>query len=231
MFKKSWLLIISILFLFSLSAFKLDNSNKIQVSGHGIIQFEPDTAYITAGSNGLYKNVGNGQKEINKKINQFIGKLGNIIPKEDVSTDRFNINNQYEYVSGKKQFMGYKIDQILRIKVSDLTLLGKIIDLAVASGMNAISNVEFTSSKIDEYKTASLKKALLNAKKKAEAIAQTMDIDKIKLKRISESGGQVQPLRRSGMQVKALASVESVDMKYQIGDMKVASDVNVVYEF
>jgi len=207
-----------------------DNNKSINVSGKSEVSFEPDIAYVLVGVSGVYQDVVKGQKDVNEKVNGFTNKIKSLVAKENISTERLSINNSYEYVAGKRQFMGYIVDQNLRIILKDITLIGKVIDVAVNSGLNNIGQISFSSSRIEEYKQKALKFALIDAKDKAQLIAKTMDIGKIRIKEINESGDYVQPLRVEGMQMKALA-VSDTATQYQVGEMKVNSQVNVIYEF
>ena len=231
--KKRLTIIICLLSVFTVFAVAYNGDNKINtisVGGIGEISFDPDIAYVSVGVNGVFQDVTKGQKEINNKINNFLDKIKGIVPKDNISTERFSVNNTYEYVSGKRQFAGYTIDQNLKIKLKDLKLIGEVIDLAVENGLNNVGQIIFSSSKIDEYKQKALKQSLLDAKKKAELIAGTMNTGKIKIKQIQEVGSFVQPLRAEGMQMKALA-VADTSTQYQVGDMIVNAQVNVIYEF
>lgn len=214
-------------------AFAFDNKGNyasISVSGIGEVSFEPNIAYVALGVSGVFQDVSKGQREINDSVNKFLVKTKGVIPADNISTERLNINQNYEYISGKRQFVGYNIEQQLKVKLDDVKLIGKVIDLAVESGLNNIGQVVFSSSKLDEYNQKALKLALLDAKKKAELIAGTMNVGKIKLKNISESGGSVQPYRSEGFQMKALAASDTAT-QFQVGDMKVGAQVNVIYEF
>ncbi|MEI7943006.1 MAG: SIMPL domain-containing protein, partial [Candidatus Riflemargulisbacteria bacterium] len=194
------------LFLIVATAYNFDSkSNIISVSGKGEISFNPDIAYVSIGVNGIFQDVSKGQKEVNDAVYRFLAKVNGLVPADNISTERLNINQNYEYISGKRQFVGYNIDQQLKIKLQDVKLIGKMIDLAVESGLNNIGQIDFSSSKLDEYNQKALKLSLLDAKKKAELIAGTMNIGKIKLKNISEVSESVQPLRSEGFQMKALA--------------------------
>jgi len=215
------------------SAFRADSSNMIQVSGKGEVSFEPDIAYISLGVSGVFQDVSKGQKEINDKVNRFLENIKGIVIDKNISTERFSINHQYEYLTGKRQFVGYNIEQNLRIKLENLVLIGKIIDLAVASGLNNLGQIDFSSAKLDEYKQKALKLSLLDAKKKAEIMASTMDVNKIKLKRIMESNSFVQPANVAGLQNKALFAMDNSNnnTQYQVGEMRVDAQVNLIYEF
>lgn len=219
------------LFLIVATAYNFDSkSNIVSVSGKGEVSFNPDIAYVSIGVSGIFQDVSKGQKEVNDTVYRFLAKVNGLVPADNITTERLNINQNYEYISGKRQFVGYNIDQQLKVKLQDVKLIGKIIDLAVESGLNNIGQIDFSSSKLDEYNQKALKLSLLDAKKKAELIAGTMNIGKIKLKNISEVSESVQPLRSEGFQMKALAASDTAT-QYQIGDMKVGAQVNVIYEF
>jgi uncharacterized protein len=225
-------LIILTIIALSVSAFKFQqNGNIIQVSGAGKVNIEPDIAFVNVGITNTYKDVALGQKEINQSISRFLESVQEFMDKKDISTERLLINNQYEYISGRREFVGYNIQQHLKIKVKDLNNIGKIIDYAVASGLNNIGQISFSSSKVDEYKQQALKLALLNAKAKAQLIAQTMDIETFQVKFISESRNFVSPIRAEGLQMKAMSSMDEGNTNFQIGDMNLEVFINVVYDF
>lgn len=220
-------LILCVLLFFT--AFAFEKNNTIQVSGIGVISFEPDVAYVSVGINGIFQDVEKGQKQVNDSINSFISKIKTVVSDKDISTERLVINNNYEYISGKRQFTGYNIEQQIKVKISNVTNIGKVIDIAVKSGLNNVGQIEFSSSKLEEYKQQALQLSLLDAKKKAELIAKTMEVKKIKLRLVSEANSLVQPYRNEGLQVKALSVADQT--QYQVGEMKIMANVNVVYEF
>ncbi len=67
----------------------------------------------------------------------------------------------------------YQVSNGITIKTTDIDAVGKLIDVATSAGVNSIDGIDFESSKADTYYQEALKKAMLNAKAKANAIAST----------------------------------------------------------
>ncbi len=103
------------------------------------------------------------------KVLQAIGKAK--IPEKDVMTQRVALHPQYDY---EKKKYTYFASQTISILLRDLTRYDKLMESLIDAGVNQISSVEFKYSKIEEAKTEARKKAMLDARRKADDLTSAI---------------------------------------------------------
>ena len=139
---------------------------QISVSGEGKIKVTPDEAIITV----AVENTGKEAAEVKKKNDEIVDKVLKLIkqrgiPTADYQTQRVNLYKNYDYNTKK---YNYVANQTISIHLKDLTKYDKLMMDLVDSGINSIQGVEFKSSKIKEFERDARKKAMVDAKQKAE---------------------------------------------------------------
>ncbi len=165
---KKTILILAILFM-SLSQAQVQEQKQIpqiSVSGEGKVSVKPDHVVINFG----VENTGKEAAEVKKlndetvdKVVKFIKKFG--IPTSDFQTTNVSLNRNYDYE--KKKF-SFNASQSITITLKDISKYDSLMMGLVDNGINNIDNVEFKSSKIEEYKSQARKLAMNDAKHKAE---------------------------------------------------------------
>jgi uncharacterized protein YggE len=139
---------------------------QITVSGEGKVSVKPDHVVINFG----VENSGKDATEVKKlndetvdKVMKFIKKFG--IPSSDFQTTNVSLNRNYDYE--KKKF-SFNASQSITITLKDISKYDSLMMGLVDNGINNIENVEFKSSKIEDYKSQARKLAMSDAKHKAE---------------------------------------------------------------
>ncbi len=150
----------------SIQAQEVKQVPQISVSGEGKIKVIPDEALITV----AVENTGKEAAEVKKKNDEIVDKVLKLIKQRgiltaDYQTQRVNLYKNYDYNTKK---YNYVANQTISINLKDLSKYDKLMMDLVDSGINSIQGVEFKSSKIKEYETQARKKAILDAKQKAE---------------------------------------------------------------
>ncbi|MFZ4106489.1 SIMPL domain-containing protein [Flavobacterium sp.] len=139
---------------------------QISVSGEGKINVKPDQVVINFG----VENLGKDAAEVKKlnddtvdKVMKFIKNFG--IPASDFKTSNVGLNRNYDYEKKKNT---YSASQSITIILKDISKYDSLMMGLIDNGINTISNVEFKSSKLEEYKSEARKLAIKEAKHKAE---------------------------------------------------------------
>lgn len=147
------------------------------VSGEGMVTTGPDMAVITAGVLSENKSLQVAQSENSDRSQKVIDALLQLgIPREDIQTVEYRINNMYDYVDGKQIFRGYEVRHLLEVQVSDISQVGKVVDTVIANGANIIYNIRFDTSRRTELYNEALTKALQDAISKAESLAKLLNV-------------------------------------------------------
>lgn len=163
---KKTIVILAVLFAFLSQAQEQKQMPQISVSGEGKVAVKPDHVVINFG----VENIGKEAAEVKKlndetvdKVVKFIKKFG--IPTSDFQTTNVSLNRNYDYE--KKKF-SFNASQSITITLRDISKYDSLMMGLVDNGINNIDNVEFKSSKIEEYKSQARKLAMNDAKHKAE---------------------------------------------------------------
>lgn len=122
---------------------------QIHVRGHGTIKVEPDLAHISLGvvTQAEVAEEAQAQNALNmRNILVALEKLG--IEGEDIETSYFNVYPNYRYDQEKgDRLVGYRVSNTISVSLKDLSLVGEVIDRAIAAGATNVNNVHFTDRK------------------------------------------------------------------------------------
>ena len=163
--------------------------NLMSIEGMGAIKALPDIAEISLGVITENEKLGIAQQQNAVKANEMINALLNIgIPKENIKSYSYSIEQIYEYIDGKRVLRGYKVTNKFLVAVEDMESIGAVIDTAIANGANTVYNVDFKISNPSVYYREALTKAVENAIEKARAIGMTLNtsVNRIPIKIVEE---------------------------------------------
>ena len=82
----------------------------------------------------------------------------------------------------------YNVSSTLAIKVTDIENVGSQIDVSFAAGANTLNGISFSASDTEEAKAESMKKAVEDARKKAEILAEAAGLKIKGIELITEGG-------------------------------------------
>ena len=167
------LIAILIALVMALSAAAALAETKIAVNGTGEVRVSADTAIISLGVNARDKDVLKAQQRANETIASIRKALvAQGVKEENINTDFINIYPIYDYSSDQEQLAAYNASSTLAIKVTDMESVGALIDVCFAAGANTLNGISFSASDTSEAETEAMKKAVTDAKRKAEIYAE-----------------------------------------------------------
>jgi uncharacterized protein YggE len=114
-------------------------------------------------------------KELSDKaVAKFIGRLKAAgIARVDIQSANLNLQPQYHYQKNKPaELTGYNASRQVTVKVKELSRLNNVLDSALDEGINRINNIALKTSKESEYIAKARQAAIVDAKNKANSIAQ-----------------------------------------------------------
>ena len=228
MMRKAILILTMMTTWISLSQEQSKTIPQIAISGEGKVKVTPDIAVITLG----VQNSGKEAKEVKTqndvvvdKVLKYIKKFN--IPASDYQTTQVSLNKNYDY---EKKKYTYEANQTITITLKDLSKYDLLMMDVMETGINKIDGVEFKSSKIEQYETEARKKAMLNAKKKAEDYLSVLPGQKLgKAILISDNSSTYYP--RPVLYAKGAVMSETADVRetLAVGEIEVISNVNVSF--
>jgi uncharacterized protein YggE len=207
----------------------------ISVSGEGKVTAVPDIAQISLGVETQKSDVATAQKENTTKVNDLIASLKDMdIDEKDIQTANYNISPVYDYNNGQQTLRGYQISQSVMVKIRKLDTVGDIVAKAGSLGANQIGGLNFTMDDPEALQQQAREKALVNAKEKAQALANVAGAKLGKLVSFSESGmGMPMPImyaKDMAMAQEGRAAVTNPAPDIQPGSQDIIINVSVMYE-
>ncbi len=230
--KKVFAIILAVTLMFTVSLAL--GETKITVSGTGETQISADTAIVSLGINARDKDVLAAQQKANAiiaSIREAMTSLG--IPEDCVNTDYMNIYAIYDYQDDQEEVMAYNAGSTLAIKVTSMDAVGEVIDSAFAAGANTLNGISFSASDTDAAKAESLKKAVADAKAKAEILAEASGLKINRIDLITEGGTFSYDNTVSNFSARGLAEEKEMDAGSTVvraAKLIVSASVTVTFE-
>ena len=160
---------------------------KISVSGTGETRISADTAVISLGVSARDRDVLQAQQTVNEAIARIREALkAGGVAEENINTDYMNIYAIYDYEGDAETVKAYSASTTLAVKVTDMEIVGRVIDDAFAAGANTLNGISFSASDTAPARDESLKAAVAEAKAKAEVLAEAAGMKITGIETISE---------------------------------------------
>lgn len=150
---------------------------EMTVTGNGEVVTQPDYVQIQIEVRTEGKEVSAAQQENAVIMNRVIESLVALnIPREAIQTTAYTIAPNYDYIEGRQVFRGYEVQNAITVKITDISQAGTVIDTAIQNGANYVSGIQFKIANTEVYYRQALQLALIDAKKKAKSMAETMHL-------------------------------------------------------
>lgn len=163
------LLVMCLTMLGSVSALAAENIDRVTVNASATMEVAPDTAYVYFAVEGRGAKAADAVVEAANKMEAVRRSLlGLNIVGDSVSTTSYNLSRSYD---NKGRADGYVAVNAVRVKVTDVSKVGGVIDKISGAGVDNISNINFTLSDSKGYRNQLLAQAVENARQQAAVIA------------------------------------------------------------
>lgn len=211
-----------------------DQRDTITIEGEGKVTAKPTLAELNAGLYTEARDVLAAQQENTQKVNTMTSALRALgIAEADMQTNNYSIGPRYDYGTNKPRIIGYSVSQNLQIKVRDLAKVGTILSRLGELGANQIYAVSFTIDDPSSLKQDARRKALEDARKKADELGKALGVEIVRVVTFTE-GGQMPnnptPFYRAEAMDAATATIAPPVPDIQAGSLDVTSHVSVTYE-
>lgn len=146
----------------------------VTVSATGSVSATPDEATIQTGVSSEAKSAREALSKNSEAMQKVIAELkkAGIEPKH-IQTSQFNIEAVQVYKEGSPPTVtGYRAQNMVSVKVTNLDKLGEVLDQLVTAGANQMNGISFNVSKEETLKDDARKEAIANALRRAKLYAQ-----------------------------------------------------------
>lgn len=201
----------------------------IQVTGSGSAFGEPDIAVLSLGVSTERNSVKEARAEAADAMQKVLDSIkNNGVAEEDIQTQQFSIQPQYDYINGERVLRGYRVTNMVSAKIRNLEQVGEIIDGAAEAGKDIVQvhSIRFTIDDPKELQAQARVEAMKDAEAKAETLATESGVKLGKPVSISESVGAYEPKYR----LDEAATAEGASTPIETGELEIEVTVMVVYE-
>ena len=217
------------LFVVTAQAQELKQIPQISISGEGKILVAPDLVIIQLG----VQNSGKDPKEVKQlndvtidKVIAYIKKFG--IPVTDYQTTQMSLYKNYDY---EKKKHSYQANQTISVTLKDISKYNAFMMDVMETGINVINGVSFKSSKMELFESEARKKAILNAKKKAEDYVSVLPGQKVGKAISISDNSQINYPQPVFMAKGFMADTEAIQPRetLAVGEIEIVSNVSVSF--
>ncbi len=215
-----------------------EQQNAINVQGNIEFDVAPDLAKVS------FRIITNSQtaqdaqvrnRELGDSVVSALKQAG--VRENEIETTGYRIEKLQEWDQNLQRMVdkGYQATNAFVVSTKDLNKVGPLLDVGIQAGANNVESISFELSeeKQREVKTESLRKATMNAREKAEALADGAGVKLGKVLSLNENSYYVQPFYRGDvMMAKAEGmggpEIPPTDISPQ--DVHISAQVSVSYE-
>lgn len=207
---------------------RADNPDRhVTVSAEGKVSARPDMARISSGvisEAATAKEALSANSAAMEKLLTGLKTAG--IAEADIKTTSFDVSPRYQHGRDgtAPRIDGYRVSNDVNVVVRDLARLGPLLDQLVSLGANRISGLSFDIEKEEALLDEARRKAVANARQRAELYAAAAGVRLGKVLVISEQAVHVAP--RGPMMARAMAA-ESVPIAE--GSQEITARLTITY--
>ena len=204
----------------------------VSVNGTGIISAKPDMVELRIGVQIQNNSLAAAQTEAADKMNAAMAQLKSAgVDDKDISTAQYNVEPVMNYRDNQPPVLsGYRVTNILNVKLRDISKAGKIVDDLVKSGANSVYGLQFSFSDPTALIKQAREQAMSDAKSKADQLAKAGGITLGTPIVINEGSANVPPVvMERSMSGAAGDSMASAPPPINPGQQEIRVEVQVVY--
>lgn len=222
------ILICALLTLAPATAWAEDAARVLTVTGTGEVARAPDMAVIRVGVVEQDKSAEVALSRASEAMTRMQAQLaGQGIEPRDIQTTQLSLNPVYENSSGTRtrRVVGFEAMNSVLVRVRDLPSTGAVLGALVGDGANRIDGISFTLQDGEEAMDEARRRAVADARRKAELLAEAAGVELGEVRDIREAGGG---MPRPVMMERMAADVAAVPIAE--GEVSLSATVSMVYE-
>jgi uncharacterized protein YggE len=205
---------------------------RISVRGTGVVSAKPDMANLQIGVQIQNTSLDTAQTEATTKMNSAMQQLKAAgVDEKDISTSQFNVEPVMEYRDNQPpRVTGFRVTNILNVKLRDITKAGKVIDDLVKGGANTVYGLSFGFSDPTALMKQAREQAMNDAKAKAGELAALGGVSLGTPILIDDGGANVPPVVMDSVATRNMAQdAGAMPVPINPGQQEIRVEVSVMY--
>lgn len=200
----------------------------LKVTGEGRVSNKPDMAMISLGVTAEGETAAAALAANSAAISRVLDNLRAAgVSDQDMQTQGLSINPNWKTdTKGGSAISGYIASNMVAVRVRALESLGTTLDAAVKDGANTLNGVEFSLQDPAPALAEARKRAVADARAKAELIAEAAGVKLGPIRAIIEGGGETPPIPLMRMS----ADMSAGAVPIAAGEMATEARVTILWD-
>lgn len=207
----------------------------VSVTGEGEAFGKPDVATVNAGVQTFAETVLEASRQNQAVVDAIFEALEELgIEDKDVQTANYSIWAEQHYprpeeTNGKPRITGYRVSNIVHVKVRELERIGEVLAAVTDAGANSIDGIQFGVEDTDQLEASARRLAMADARARAESLAGLAGVELGEVLAISMSSTPGVPMPYAASRVMEMADAGAPVPGIAPGEQRVAVNVNVTW--
>ena len=203
-------------------------SQVLTVTGNAEVLTIPDEAVVRLGIVRQATVAENAQQQANTVAQEILNALIKAgVPAKDIQTSRLILSPVYNQRGADQRIVSYNATNTVSVRLDNLSIVGNVIDAGLKAGANQLEGVDFRLRNELPSRQQALKDAVQEARGKAQAMADALNVSLVEVIDASESGISVMPRAQSF--ALAAAQAPSASTPVSPGEIEIRANVTIRY--
>ncbi len=203
----------------------------VTATGESTIEAKPDQATINIGVVTQASTASAASSQNATQLTAVLDKIKSEIGgKGEIRTAGYSVNPNLSYPnppnSGGPKIVGYTASNTVRVKLDDISLVGRVVDAATATGANAVHGIQFSVKDEQGVRAQALQEAARKARSAGEAIASALGLRVVRVQ--SAEAGHSSFVRP--MMAMQMSSAARAQTPVEPGSVEISATVTVTLE-
>jgi uncharacterized protein len=171
-----------------------DSVPVVVTAGEGVVNTVPDRAWVTITAESRAVSPREAQKLNAQAMSAVMQQLKGLgLPDDAIRTRAYDLQPHFDYKDGRQTLRGYLARNSVEVRLDDIARVGEVIDVAVSSGATNVSGVRFDLKNREEVEREALRRAVADARARADAAASGAGMTVTGVLRIDEQRAGIPP--------------------------------------
>jgi hypothetical protein len=201
----------------------------VVASGEGIAQAAPDRAWIAVSAESRAPSPREAQRRTAELMGPVLESLRKArVPDDAIRTTGYDLQQEFDFTNGKRVPRGYVARNSIEVRVDDVSRVGELLETVVNQGATSVSGLRFDVKDQGKLERDAVRRAVTDARLKAEAAAAGAGRALDRLLRIEEAGSSRPPAPMPFARA-VVADAGNAAPPVSVGQIEVRAQVTVTF--
>lgn len=200
----------------------------IVTTGEGVVKLAPDRVWVSIAAESRARSPKEAQRLNAEAMRAVLDKLKALgLAADAIRTSGYDLQPQFDYANGRQTLRDYVARNAVEVRVDDIGRAGEVLDAAVGSGATSVSGVRFDLKDRATAERDALRKAVADARGRADAAASGAGMRVERVLKIEEQRAVPIEPRPMMMMRQSAAMAESAAPPITPGELEVRAMVTL----